>query len=279
MAEPIGLTVGLLSLAGLFSTCIDCFDFYEASKECGDELRTLLVQLDLEKTRLLTWAEHVGLVDVNSRNRRMDLDMLEPSIRNALEEIKLLLAEANKVQERFGLQQRPGSDVAQGPSTALVSRNSFATYQANYRRFCTKFETVMPKPKFALRIRWAIRDGAKFRGLINTLKDLIDGLYSLVSLRSDLQNEAIEVDIMELIDLSELHIVEEACQASSYPAWSAAASLAIDRTESGTIDRRTAAAGHSILLQNNDRGNTVHPGGSDGHMRRSKADLLSLPLY
>jgi Prion-inhibition and propagation len=63
MVEPIGLTVGLLSLAGLFSTCIDCFDFYEASKDCGDELRTLLVQLDLEKTRLLTWAEHVGLVN------------------------------------------------------------------------------------------------------------------------------------------------------------------------------------------------------------------------
>jgi hypothetical protein len=75
--------------------------------------------------------------------------------------------------------------------------------------------------------------------LINTLKDLIDGLYSLVSLRSDLQNEAIKVDITELIDLSELHIVEEACQASSYPAWSAAANLAIDRTESGTIDRPT----------------------------------------
>jgi hypothetical protein len=103
MVEPIGLTVGLLSLAGLFSTCIDCFDFYEASKDCGDELRTLLVQLDLEKTRLLTWAEHVGLVNVNSRNRHVDLEKLEPSIRNALEEIKLLLAEANKVQERFGL--------------------------------------------------------------------------------------------------------------------------------------------------------------------------------
>jgi hypothetical protein len=111
MAEPIGLTIGLLSLAGLFSTCIDCFDFYEASKDCGDELRTLLVQLDLEKTRLLIWAEHVGLVDVNSRKRHVDLEKLEPSIRNALEEIKLLLAEANKVQERFGLQQRPGSDV------------------------------------------------------------------------------------------------------------------------------------------------------------------------
>jgi hypothetical protein len=107
MAEPIGLTVGLLSLAGLFSTCIDCFNFYEASKECGDELRTLLVQLDPEKTRLLTGAEHVGLGDVNSRNRHMDLDMLEPSIRNALEEIKLLLAEANKGSRTFRVTTAP----------------------------------------------------------------------------------------------------------------------------------------------------------------------------
>jgi hypothetical protein len=136
----------------------------------------------------------------------------------------------------------------------------------------------MPKPKLALRIRWAICDGAKFRGLINTLKDLIDGLYSLVSLTSDVQNESIEIDIMELIDLSELHLVEEASEASSYPAWAAAAGLAIDRTESGTIDSRTAAGGHTSLHQKNDRGDVVNPAGSDADMSRLKATTLSLPL-
>ena len=40
MAEPIGLTAGLLSLVALFSTCIDCFDFYNATQDCDEELRT-----------------------------------------------------------------------------------------------------------------------------------------------------------------------------------------------------------------------------------------------
>ena len=53
MAEPIGLTAGPLSLATLFSTCIDCFEFYKTTKDCGDELRTLMRQLDLEEARLL----------------------------------------------------------------------------------------------------------------------------------------------------------------------------------------------------------------------------------
>lgn len=61
-------TTDLLVVARLFSKCIDCFDLYQGTKNCGSELNTLLVRLDFEKARLRNWAEHVGLVQVSSRN-------------------------------------------------------------------------------------------------------------------------------------------------------------------------------------------------------------------
>lgn len=238
MAEAVGLATGLLSLATLFSTCIDCFDFYKTCEDCGRDLRTSLVQLDLEKTRLLVWAENVGLVQIPVAKRHAELEKLEPSIRNALQEIKTLLAEANKVQERFGLEQRPEVTVSEGQSTDLVSRKPMATFRTNYKRFCAKYENMLIRPRLSLRLRWAVRDHVKFKGLINTLKDIVDRLFSLLRIDRTTQEEAMEVDILEMIDLSELHLVEEASEASCYPVLARAASIAIEKSESGTMDRR-----------------------------------------
>lgn len=65
MAESVDQTADLLSVVTLLSKCIDCFDFYQGTKNYGPELSTLLVQPDFEKARLLKWAEHVGLVKVS----------------------------------------------------------------------------------------------------------------------------------------------------------------------------------------------------------------------
>lgn len=53
----------MVVLAGLFSTCIDCFDLFEAAHALEEDSKILLVKLDLEKTRLLIWGNAVGIVD------------------------------------------------------------------------------------------------------------------------------------------------------------------------------------------------------------------------
>ena len=51
--EPIGLTVGVIALASLFSTCVECFDLLDAGRGFGRDYELLIIQLQLEKTRLL----------------------------------------------------------------------------------------------------------------------------------------------------------------------------------------------------------------------------------
>ena len=77
-------------------------------------------------------------------------------------------------------------------------------------------------------------------------------------MRTDPRDNTIQDDIMEIIDLSELHIIEDACERSSYKAWSESARLAIDRTEAGTIDRRTVNLnGGHLRYQSNDRNTAI----------------------
>ena len=255
MTESVDQTADLLSVATLFRKCIDCFDFYQGTKNYGPELNTLLVQLDFEKARLLKWAEHVGLVEVSSKKHEIDVErLMEPSIWNALDSIRLLLTGNDQGQAMFGLQQRQEPDIPPppyalelAPISEIVSRNSMTTFRTNYGRFCAKYDTLLPG-QLVPKIRWIVRDRAKFGGLINALKEIVDDLFSLLKLERSVHAEAIELDILNNNNLSELRLVEDAAEASSYPAFARAASIAIDRTETETVHRENLAASKAPLI-------------------------------
>ena len=66
MAEVAGLTVGVLSLVGAFTTCIDLFSYVSAARSLGEDYRLLNAKLDIEKSLLLLWARRVRLVQLKS---------------------------------------------------------------------------------------------------------------------------------------------------------------------------------------------------------------------
>jgi hypothetical protein len=248
MADSIAdQTEDLLVVADLFSKCINCFGFYQATKDYGSELVTLLVQLDFEKARLLKWAEHIGLLKISSKRHEIDVErLLEPSITNALASIKLLLTGADQDQAKFGLHHQLEKDIPAppyalelAPIPEFVSRNSMTVFRTNYARFCAKYDTILPRPALVTQVRWLIHDCAKFDGLINTLKEIVDDLFSLLDLEKSVHEEAIELDILSNNNFRELRLIEDAAKASSYPVFARAASIAIDRTENDIADNTT----------------------------------------
>ena len=68
--EPISLTIGI---ASLFSSCVECFEYFKASQSLANDLKILLVKLDIEKTRLLIWGNAVGILRVEDSERAPDL--------------------------------------------------------------------------------------------------------------------------------------------------------------------------------------------------------------
>lgn len=144
----------------------------------------------------------------------------------------------------FGLQQRSEPDVPPppyalelGPIADVVSRNSMTIFRINYGRFCAKYEMLLPRPKLVSKKDWLIGDPAKFGGLINALKEVVDDLFSLLDLEKSVHEEAIELDILSNTNLYELRLVADAANASSYRVFARAASIAIDRSKTGTVHR------------------------------------------
>lgn len=241
MAEAgIGLAASLVSLAAIFKACVDSFELYKAAENCEESLNTVLVELDCEKERLLIWAEAIGLVQLESGTRHPDIEKHEKVIKAALEQIRSLLSNATKLQERYGIKVFDDSSTIAAATTDPISKNSTMMFKIAYKRFISRLNSSDSNntPSLTMKIRWAIRDRAKFMGLIVTLKGFVDRLFQIIPVSREVQDTMVEADIFSILDLSQLRLVEAACE-GSYRAWSDIASVAIDRTERETVDQRT----------------------------------------
>ena len=68
--EPAGLAVGFVGLAGLFSTCVDCFKLVQVydSRSCDYEI--LQTMLDNQQFHFMAWAKACGFMDPDRTNLR-----------------------------------------------------------------------------------------------------------------------------------------------------------------------------------------------------------------
>ncbi|KAJ5769021.1 hypothetical protein N7520_003580 [Penicillium odoratum] len=59
--EPVSFAVGIIGLAGLFSTCLDVLEKVDSWKDFGSDSRSLSAQLKAHRLRLERWDKAVGL--------------------------------------------------------------------------------------------------------------------------------------------------------------------------------------------------------------------------
>lgn len=142
----------------------------------------------------MKWANQVGLVSTETDFRNIGILRNEASLQETMEQIQLLLAEANKVQDKYDVRQQDEAVAIIKTTTDLVSRNSFATFTASYRRFRGRFPAPSRGPKLSARVRWAILDENKFEALIKTLGVFDDGFW-LVTVERTVQNRNVDEDV------------------------------------------------------------------------------------
>jgi Prion-inhibition and propagation len=238
--EPVSFTIGIVALASLFSTCIECFDYFKTGQHLEEEFEILLVKLDLEKTRLLIWGNAVGVLKTEDEGRAVELSEAPKAelIGRCLERINSLLSDTDKLQNEYGLQASVEAGAKSGRSSNVVSANSMNIFKTSYRRFWVRFASKQTRSGLLMRTKWAIRDKPKFESLIVHLRDFIDGLHQVLSVKRETQDQIVCDDIISILDLSKLRLVRSACE-GSYATWSAVASEAIEASEIGTVDRRS----------------------------------------
>lgn len=228
--------LGAVSLATLFSTCVQCFGYLRASKRMEKDIDILLVRLDIEKIRLLVWGDSVGVLDASVRQQGSP-------IRNG-ERIELLFKSLKSIEGSFNrcreLVKTYGltKDVEDnGRRIEFLSYGSMILFKKAVRRFWIRNPACVPEHSLLPKIKWAIYKKESFQGFVNDLKDLIDGLYEVASISRDPLDKRVTGEIESLTDIDQLRLIEAATE-DSYRAWSSVASSVIEASETGTLDLR-----------------------------------------
>jgi hypothetical protein len=242
--EVTSLTLGVVSLAGLFNTCIEAFSYLKAARALERDLEILLVKLDIQKARLLSWGNSVGIVRALDDGRSAILED-EPAvqvIKRTLESIHVLLTDSQQLRDRYDMREVPeSSNTTTLRYIELVSPTSMTIFRRSYTRLCNRIITNNSRVPASNRVIWAIQDREKFGSLVDDLRDLVDGLVTLLTpVVQSVGNRIIEDDIASL-KISNLRLFVEACRGEEeevYQAWSGVASEAVFASEHGTGDHR-----------------------------------------
>ncbi|OAQ98280.1 hypothetical protein LLEC1_04056 [Akanthomyces lecanii] len=98
--EPVGLAVGVLGLAGLFSATLDAVERFESWRNFKDESHLVRTLLEGQKLRLRLWGSAVGFDDgdvSSNHHEALDDPQIRSMIRTHLSDIKKLCTSADAI--------------------------------------------------------------------------------------------------------------------------------------------------------------------------------------
>ena len=177
MAEIIGATASVITLASLFKGCIDAFDLFKCAKNQDIDLRKLNLKLSIERCRLLVWGKSMGLSDDtdSSQNVLNDCDF-HNIIHDTLQIIVQLFTDSQALAGKYGCRVLEISDAELG---LLEWESSSPTSRLNaaFNKFKSSVQATGSRAKRTT--RWVIQDRKKFGLLIKEARELIDGLQDI----------------------------------------------------------------------------------------------------
>ena len=132
MVEVVGAIASAVTLAGLFKLCIEVFDIVRTSKNQGIDLQKLNLKLNIEKCRLWTWGQAMGLTQNPAPDSPQPLDQCQfiSVVEESLGFILALFNDSQALSTKYGCRK-------------LLQDNESVPPQGVYSWANTVFESVV----------------------------------------------------------------------------------------------------------------------------------------
>lgn len=168
MAEPAGLVVGVVALAGLFNNVVNCFEYIQLGKNYRRDFRTFQLKLEVAKARLSRWGRFVGLCHVQSLSLPTLSEEHIHLAASLLRQILALLADAERGMEMFQ------------PEPSLWESKLEALATSFYQKMRKTFFKRQGKETFLKRASWAVKHEKQLSKVIEDIRQLVDDLVAVL---------------------------------------------------------------------------------------------------
>ncbi|KAL6247773.1 hypothetical protein RBB50_005121 [Rhinocladiella similis] len=206
MAEAAGLVIGAVSVAGLFTNCVDCFEYVQMGRNFGKSFQRSLLRLDVVKLRLSRWAEAVN-DSSDSYQAAIDTMKRTQKARDILGEIIELFADAERVSEKYKTKVT-GDELAVYNTDSELEPDILSIHK-KMRDLALKRQK---RSSFAQKAAWALYEEKNFDRLIEDVTALVDALVELFPASRDRQQQLSIQEAEELKEEQRLDALEEAAE-------------------------------------------------------------------
>ncbi|KAN0107828.1 Prion-inhibition and propagation domain containing protein [Hyaloscypha variabilis] len=169
--EPVSFAVGVVSLAGLFSTAVEAFEYVQLGRSFGQNFQVNLLRLDVLQLRLSRWGEAVGIQeDLETIKSLQQKDVTADEKATAEKLIGMILSLLEDAKKKStGL----GGDVFN--EQADMEKSALSLHD-KMRKLC---RIRQRGTRLSTKFKWAIYDEKHLRKLVEDITNLIDSLVSL----------------------------------------------------------------------------------------------------
>ena len=174
--EAVGFALSVVSVANLFQTAVDCFEYVQLGKAFSSDLQTCYLRLDSIQLRLSRWGEAVGLGVETVNSESLDNTSLSgENVKRAeqlLGHIINLFHQAEEASRKFEISHSVND-------ASIADENlpaSAASLRQRIRDICRRRQRATSKAKKA---KWALYEREHLNNLINDVQTLVSDLVDL----------------------------------------------------------------------------------------------------
>ena len=182
MAEPLGLAMSGVALAGLFSTCIEFIEYFEQGKNFAKDFQLALTKVSLMKRRLSQWGATMSIKSPGAEAKKFQDRWPAESgvIMESLMGIRDILASTTHMCRRYRCSSKEQQDPAKWlewriDGGACCGRTTLGAASP----FSTKAYRHDSLKTVRLKALWAIQDKKKFQALIADFDFLLGNLEKI----------------------------------------------------------------------------------------------------
>jgi hypothetical protein len=279
--DPFSIVIGVAGLTGVFTACIDGFNYFADGKQYRGDSQIMVTQLDIIEFNFRAWAQSIGLEAGGEDDPAVEGNRL---VKNGLVSINELLKKARETGDKYVVPIEGETGISQDIKAQKALKGSLALRQ--------KFKEITPGyQKMAAvghGIVWGIRDKKQFAELIGQLQNFVGSLESACDKiarktpRSETTQAVMERQLITIADKEALEGIQESAHGidDDVEELAGAAASAIGKTVFSNMvftDNATGRYGSVIYEGQTSNRSTVHTGiQAGGDSRTVMGDVIGL---
>ena len=213
--EAAGLAVGVAGLLGIFSACVDCFEYIQFGRQFGQDYGKCLLKLDVARLQLCRWGAAIGLGTVEpallkqqvTYNSSQELRLAQ----NILRQILDCFEDAKRISARY--MGHVSANSTDGATDLVVYDADTADINPEYRSMHLTMRELAQQRQKAIGVRkkamWALYEKKKFDRLIEDITGFIGQVVNLFPAAQDDQRALCKLEVAAFPETQDLALLKD----------------------------------------------------------------------